>query len=142
ALTSAPTARNLPPRPVNVAGRMRPPRQVTVGRKAICAPLPPAVGTFQIGPLASVTKRPDAVGVMLSGVGGVAAPGSVANTVTAADAAVTRSAAASTPRTSNFESRSLISLPSEEFLRRSQDDRRRRDTRTRLPLGSPSRSSE
>src|SRR5262249_60777002 len=46
ALTSAPTARNLPPRPVNVAGRMRPPRQVTVGRKAICAPLPPAVGTF------------------------------------------------------------------------------------------------
>jgi hypothetical protein len=47
-------------------------------------------------------------------VSGVTRP--VANGVVAAEPAVARSAEASTPRINNFESRSLISLPSEEFL--------------------------
>jgi len=113
---SNPTTRNCPAAVPKLEGKIRPPRRVdVVVAKDVAAP-PPA-GTLKIWPLslvavASVTRNlPEAVCVMVSG---TTMP--VANWVVAAEPAVARSAEASTPTTKNFESRSLISLPSEEFL--------------------------
>src|SRR5262249_14151091 len=77
------------------------------------------------GPASVTRKPPEAVCEMVSG---VTKP--VANWVVAAEPAVARSAEASTPRINNFESRSLIALPSEEVgraLQRRENDKRQKD---------------
>jgi hypothetical protein len=114
---SNPTTRNCPPTPLKLEGKIMPPRSVYV--VANNEAVPPPAGTLKISPLslvavASVTRKPpEAVCVMVSG---VTMP--VANWVVAAEPAVASSAEASTPTTNNFESRSLISLPSEELCTR------------------------
>src|SRR4029453_4188629 len=91
-----PTTRNRPLTDRKLAGKINPPRRLYVTDASFTA-VPPADGTLQIVPLASVTTKPEGVCVMLSGTCIPVANTELAAETEGASSGATRSARTSTP---------------------------------------------